>query len=224
MELYLGSCLDYLSRLGDKSVDNVFADLPYGNKTKYVGYDDSRENLTKLINKFMPEAFRVANKVIITPGNGNQYLYPPPTWTLAFVNKAGIGRSGWGFSCWQPILVYGNDPFLQDRKGARPDTYFMNGSGDNDKNTIHPCPKPFDVMEWIIWRTTRPGETVLDPFMGNGTTGVVCVKNNREFIGCELSEVYFELARKKIEEAASQPKLFEIDLDFRFQKEQLNLW
>lgn len=174
-------CIDYVKGLEDKSIDNIFADLPYGNNTNYDSYEDTQENLIELINKFMPEAFRVANRIIITPGNGNQYFYPRPTWTLAFVNKAGIGRTKWGFNCWQPILVYGKDPFLQNKKGARPDVYFMNGAGDNDKNTVHPCPKPFDVMNWIIWRTTSNGETVLDPFMGNGTTGVVCVKNNRYF-------------------------------------------
>lgn len=206
--LHNKNSIEVMRSMKDKSVDCVFADPPYGNETDYATYHDTRENLVKLISEFMPEALRVAKRVVITPGNGNQWLYPEPTWVLAFTNPAGVGRSSWGFSCWQPILVYGNDPFLASGRGCRPDTLFMKNSGDVDKHNGHPCPKPNNVMRWIIERTTSEKDLVLDPFMGSGTTGVACVQLGRKFIGCEISPEYYSIAERRIKEAELQPSLF----------------
>ena len=61
----------------------------------------------------------------------------------------------------------------------------------------HPTQKPLYAMEWLIERLTNDGDVVLDPFMGSGTTGVACQNLNRDFIGCELSDEYFEMAQKR---------------------------
>lgn len=201
-------CISYLRSLKDKSVDVVFADPPYGVGMDYDGYEDTRENLIRLVNVFMPEALRVARRVAITPGNSNQWLYPEPTWTLAFVNPAGVGRSAWGFSCWQPILVYGKDPYLSNGMGARPDVFIMKHSGDIDNDVDHPCPKPNNVMRWIVERVSLPGETILDPFMGTGTTGAAAVTLKRNFIGVDQSEKYVSIARAKIAAAERAPAMF----------------
>ena len=65
----------------------------------------------------------------------------------------------------------------------------------------HPAEKPEALMEWIISEATNPGETVVDLFMGSGTTGVACVNTGRNFIGMELDLGYFEVAKKRIEDA-----------------------
>ena len=62
-------------------------------------------------------------------------------------------------------------------------------------------------MEWIISEATKPGETVVDLFMGSGTTGVSCVNTGRKFIGMELDPGYFEAAKRRIEEAQAQARL-----------------
>jgi len=62
-------------------------------------------------------------------------------------------------------------------------------------------------MRWILERTTRPAETVLDPFMGSGTTGVACVQKGRNFIGIEIEPKYFEIAQRRIAEAEAQLRL-----------------
>jgi len=59
-------------------------------------------------------------------------------------------------------------------------------------------------MRWLIENGTDQGATVLDPFMGSGTTGVACVQAGRNFIGCEISEEYFRIAEKRIAQAAAQ--------------------
>jgi site-specific DNA-methyltransferase (adenine-specific) len=67
--------------------------------------------------------------------------------------------------------------------------------------TIHPTQKPVALMEYLVKTYTNEGETVLDFCMGSGTTGVACAKNNRNFIGIELDEGYFEIASKRIADA-----------------------
>ena len=63
----------------------------------------------------------------------------------------------------------------------------------------HPTQKPLYAMKWLIERLTNDGDVVLDPFMGSGTTGVACQNLNRDFIGCELSDEYFEMAQKRLQ-------------------------
>ncbi len=64
-------------------------------------------------------------------------------------------------------------------------------------------------MAEILSDFTSSGQTILDPFMGSGTTGVACVNLGRKFIGIEIDETYFDIACKRIEEAYRQPRLFE---------------
>ena len=65
----------------------------------------------------------------------------------------------------------------------------------------HPTQKPVPLLEYLIKTYTNEGETVLDFTMGSGSTGVACVNTKRNFIGIELDEKYFEIAKKRIEEA-----------------------
>lgn len=69
----------------------------------------------------------------------------------------------------------------------------------NEKG-LHPTQKPVSLMEYLIKTYTNEGDTVLDFTMGSGTTGVACVNTGRKFIGIELDEDYFEIARNRIEE------------------------
>ena len=70
-----------------------------------------------------------------------------------------------------------------------------------DKNKVHPTQKPVALMEYLIHTYTNEGETVLDNCMGSGSTGVACVNTNRKFIGIELDQGYFDIAKKRIESA-----------------------
>jgi site-specific DNA-methyltransferase (adenine-specific) len=74
------------------------------------------------------------------------------------------------------------------------------------KSAIHPTQKPVDLLEYLIKTYTNEGETVLDFTMGSGSTGVACVNTNRNFIGIELDEKYFNIAKDRIEEAKKNIK------------------
>jgi site-specific DNA-methyltransferase (adenine-specific) len=73
---------------------------------------------------------------------------------------------------------------------------------------IHPTQKPVALMEYLIKTYTNEGETVLDFTMGSGTTGVACVNQNRQFIGIEKDDKYYEIAKKRIKEAENACGLF----------------
>jgi len=69
----------------------------------------------------------------------------------------------------------------------------------NSANRLHPTQKPLELIEYLIKTYTNDGDTVLDNCMGSGTTGVACKNLNRNFIGMELDQDYFEIAKKRIE-------------------------
>ena len=78
----------------------------------------------------------------------------------------------------------------------------------SDGGTVHPTQKPVALMEYLIKTYTNEGETVLDFTMGSGTAGVACVNLKRKFIGIELDDKYFEIAKERIEKAQQQMRLF----------------
>ena len=82
-------------------------------------------------------------------------------------------------------------------------------SFDRDKNKLHPTQKPVALLEYLIKTYTNEGEIVLDNCMGSGSTGVACININRKFIGVELEEKYFEMAKNRIEEAQNNIKEIE---------------
>ena len=77
---------------------------------------------------------------------------------------------------------------------------------ERGERSVHPTQKPIAVMAWAIGFCKS--DTILDPFMGSGTTGVACAKMGKKFIGIELDEDYFNIACRRIEEAYKQPDLF----------------
>jgi len=129
-------------------------------------------------------------------------IYTPPDWTMAWVITAGAGQNKWGFTCWQPILVYGKCPFRANRMGARPDILCSN---ERSEKKGHACPKPIGLWTKLLERcSVKETDIVLDPFMGSGTTGVACLNTNRNFIGIELDETYFNISKQRIENAIKE--------------------
>lgn len=82
------------------------------------------------------------------------------------------------------------------------------GSGHGGASNGHPTQKPRRLMNELVGLFTNDGQTVCDPFMGSGTTGVACMTLNRRFVGIELEPKYFDLACERIENAQRQERLF----------------
>jgi site-specific DNA-methyltransferase (adenine-specific) len=209
-DLYLADCLDVMRDMQAGSVDAVITDPPYGVDWEYASYNDKKESLEQLIGIFVPECKRVSRNVVaIFTGVSHTDYYKNADWRACWACPAGTGMGPWGFTCWTPIVLYGKDPYLQNRMGGRPDIFVDRhpvriGSG-------HPCEKPLSIMRWITIRVSiSKNDTILDPFMGSGTTGVACMQLGRKFIGIEIDPGYFEIARKRIEQAAKQELLFTV--------------
>lgn len=84
-------------------------------------------------------------------------------------------------------------------------------ASERGEERVHPTQKPVAVMDWVIRQTTAKGQTILDPYMGSGTTGVACAKLGRPFVGIEIERRYFDAACERIATAHSEPTLFDLD-------------
>ena len=94
----------------------------------------------------------------------------------------------------------------ENQDGKRYPLTVLNFAGEHNRNKLHPTQKPVALLEYLICTYTNENEIVLDSCMGVGSTGVACVNTNRKFIGCEIDEHYFEIAKQRIEEAFASIK------------------
>lgn len=218
--LYLGDCLEIMTTL--KPVDAVVTDPPYGvmlgevkngqaitrGQQPYLSFSDTPKYIEDVCVKVIKAAIQWADRVVLTPGNRCMFLYPQPDDFGVWYNPAGASFGKWGYLLAQPILYYGKDP--RRGKCAFASSIWGLNSGDVGiiKNKKHPCPKPLAFTKWLVHKSTTDGETICDPFMGSGTTGIACVEMGRPFIGIEIEEKYFDLSCERIEKAQRQPDMF----------------
>jgi len=202
-ELIHADCIKVLRNMPDKSVDCIITDPPYGVGIDYGDtYEDTRDNLDLLVREALPEMRRVARRVALTCGTRNIQLYPQPTWVLAWL-YFGNNCSPWGFNCWQPILVYGADPDLRLRMRRTDTIRCYDRARTPPEPNSHPCPKSLNFMRKLANRVApSPADTILDPFMGSGTTGVVAIQLGHKFIGIEINGDYMGVAKRRIAQAS----------------------
>lgn len=213
--LYRGDCLEVLPTLG--KVDAVVTDPPYGvmlgkkannqrfNRLEYESFEDTPLNVDEICVPAVVAALCKADRGIVTPGVKNMWKYPKPDHCGAAYYPCATGCNSWGFSNWQPLFYYGKDPF--GGKGSLHDSF---KSTEPAEQNGHPCPKPIGQMRWMVSRVSLPLHTILDPFMGSGTTGVACVNLGRKFIGIEIEPKYFDIACKRIEKAYQDQALLDL--------------
>ena len=209
--LYLGDCMDILPTLG--MVDAVITDPPYGIgadkkgahssirddvQWSHQGWDEGRPP-----RALFAQMLSMAPASAIWGGNYFADLLPASSGWLCWRKP----EAETGFSLADVELCWTNQQFA-----ARTKT-FQRRDGNQ-----HPTQKPVAVMAWSIG--FMPGKSVLDPFMGSGTTGVACIQLGRKFIGIERDPKYFDIACKRIEQAVAQGKLFEPE---PYKPEQINL-
>lgn len=197
--LYLGDCRDILPTL--PKIDAVVTDPPYGIADKWKGGSGhgwgkatAEAELRNQWDETTPSAetmlaiVSAAKEVIIWGGN---YFELPPSRCWLVWNKPERN-----FTLAEAELAWTNrDNVVRVLDYAR-----------SDPDRLHPTQKPVGVMRWSISKTK--GETILDPFMGSGTTGVAAVQMGRNFIGIEREQKYFDIACKRIEDAQRQTDLF----------------
>ena len=172
-------CLDILPTLPDGCVDAVIADPPYG--IGVAEWDIFSSQWLTVARRLGPAAVFSGVRAISD--------YPRADWIGAWVRVGSTQRCGKfkGFNNWEPILFYGIDSLANDviatPNYAQPDIE-------------HPSPKPLRLMELLVLR--MPGDIILDPFCGSGTTCVAAKKLGRRYIGIEISEKYCAIARLRL--------------------------
>lgn len=205
--LYLGDCRDILPTLGKR--DAVVTDPPYG-IGEAAGKNASRTNVA-IARDYGDDAWdnqpvdaetmalvREAGRWLIIFG-GNYYDCPPTSCWLVWDKLNGANDFA---DC---ELAWTNLP-----KAVRRIRYLWNGMlrANGEGRGDHPTQKPVGVMAWAL-QQLPPIQTVLDPFMGSGTTGVACVAAGLSFTGIEQRVQYFDAACRRVEEAYRQPRLFD---------------
>jgi DNA modification methylase len=132
-------------------------------------------------------------KVAIIMGTTAIWQFPAPRWVACWARPASSARSKvGGFSHWSPILLYGDLTLKVDfRSWHAIANAYESGFG-------HPSPKLECLMYWLVEELSAPGDVVLDPFMGSGTTLVAAKRLGCRAIGIEIEERYCEIAAKRL--------------------------
>lgn len=213
IQLYLGDCIEVLPHLS--KVDAVVTDPPYGIGFKYASHDDSPEGYGEWLWSVIEKC-----EQILSDG-GPVFVFQAMLNVRHFSNwfprEFRIYAAAKNFVQMRPVAMqYSFDPVIVWWKGkpsfsagtANKDFYIADtASVISNKSNIekgHPCPRPLDCMCHIVEQWAQG--TILDPFMGSGTTGVACVNLGRKFIGIEKEPKYFEIAVKRIERALSEER------------------
>lgn len=180
----------------DLRADLVFADPPYGVGMKYgdAYVDEGGGGYQAFITAIAADLPTIAPVALVTPGIRNLWLWPQATWVLCWGKPGSTRRSDLGgFNEWEPVLVYGKRRVYNDFLRLPDCANHANGAtGD------HPCPKPVALLRWLVEKWSEKGETVLDPFMGSGTTLRAAKDLGRKAIGIEIEERYCEIAAKRL--------------------------
>lgn len=194
--LYLGCCMEMLPAL--VKVDAVITDPPYGigfaaQPTKWQRRAGQAPEDWDDATAVDIDALRSLGAVQIVWG-GNYYGLPPTRGWLSWF-KPDAPPSMASFE-----LAWTN----QDRNARQ---MSVSIGATNAERVGHPTQKPLSLMRWCIEHAGQC-ETILDPFMGSGTTGVAAIQMGRKFIGIEREQKYFDIACRRIEQAYAQGQLF----------------
>ena len=208
-ELIIGDAVEKLRRLPKGYADIAITDPPYNVGLEYASTDDNKENYAEWCQEWLAELERVCTGTIaISVGQANLSLWATikkPTWWLAWWKPSAMGRCPVGFNNWEPIAVYKRSKI--NKQGC---DVIRAPIVTTDKSVVgHPCPKPLDWAVKQIEMFAPPGCTIIDPFMGSGTTLVACKELNRNGIGIEINEKYCEIAKKRLK-ATCKPLFIDV--------------
>jgi site-specific DNA-methyltransferase (adenine-specific) len=219
IDLRQGDCLKVMKTINDGTIDLIVTDPPYlinykTNRRKDKEHDFcsviKNDNNPKLISDYIKECYRIMKD------NTAMYMFCNCDKVDYF--KQELENSG--FKIKNMIIWVKNNwtaGDLQAQFGKQYEIIFLvnkgrclfNGKRITDiwnfdkvvgKNQLHQNQKPIDLLEQCILKHSKENDIIFDGFMGSGSTGVACIKLNRNFIGIELDEHYFEIAKERINE------------------------
>jgi len=216
--LYLGDCLDVMKDMPDKSVDAVITDPPYSTP---VAVAFGRQKVRRLSDLCIQESYTSFIKdyleKILTDNGRICFCCDDSYFPVLFAqfyewHNTGVviwdkGRIGMGnpFRKQHELILFATRGIFLPEKANISSVIKCQPVSIGQRN--HGAEKPVGLISELIKATTLKGETILDPFMGSGTTGVACVQTGRKFIGIEIEPKYFDIAVKRIKDAQQQMRL-----------------
>ena len=217
--LLLGDCLERMKDIQDNSVDLCVSDIPYkltgggkgdganSKRPKGILEDNSQLMQVPKFEDWLPELYRVMKD------GSHIYLMCNFKNLNDLMNKSlAVGFKHINLLVWEKnnctpsqfymknceytlLLRKGKSKYINDIGGSKTVHKFNNIIG----NKAHPTEKPEELMKFYVENSSNVGDTVLDMFMGSGSTGVACVNTNRKFIGVEMNEEYFDIGASRME-------------------------
>lgn len=218
-KLYNQDCLDVMKDMQDNSVDLIVTDPPYkttsrgssGGTGGMLKSDDFKKGMvfnhnSITFNEWLPECFRV-----LKDGCHAYFMTNNKNLSKMLIAAESAGFSVFKTLIWVKNTAITNMYYMDNheyiifcRKGNAKKIHNCGTKSvlcyDNPKNKKHPTEKPVELMQTLVENSSNGGDIVLDPFMGSGSTGVACKSLNRKFIGIELDETYFNIAKERIED------------------------
>lgn len=210
IDLRHGDCFEILKSFSDKTVDVSFTSPPYNRKRndKYKFYDDTLTNYFEFLCGFTDELLRITRGNTFVNIQKNYYNkedvfkyighYAKKIKEIVIWEKTNpMPAGGKNITNSYEFFIVLGDVSLKSNK-----TYTKNiitTSVNSNMFKEHKAVMKQEVSDWFIENFTKENDIILDCFMGLGTTGLSCVKYGRNFIGIELNETYFNLAKDRIE-------------------------
>ena len=213
IDLRQGDCLELMKDIPDKSIDLIIIDPPYSTPT-ITGF--GRKQVKNVADLSIQETYMKCLKEEferILKDNSPIFIFCDdkyyPSIYRAFYNWQSVqmivwdkGKIGMGkpFRKRHELIVYANRETIDYNRTENITHYptVLNYKVVTEKEKVHPAQKPIKLLEDLILGFSNENDTVLDCFMGSGSTGVACVNTNRNFIGIELDENYFNIAKERI--------------------------
>lgn len=192
--IYHSDCAEILPML--PQVDHVLTDPPYNVGLDYSNGDDRADYESWCAEWF---SLLTASSIALTPGTVNVSMWcriKEPHWIIGWHKPAAMGPSPFGVCNWEPVLFWGKP------KRNRGVDVIQAGIVSDRSLDGHPCPKPEKWATGLIALLSDPGSTILDPFMGSGTTLVAAKRLGRKAIGIEIEERYCEIAANRLAQGA----------------------
>ena len=218
-KIYNEDCLEGMKRIPDNIVDLVVTGPPYCIGTTSNGQKGSWTD-NNLIRPFFDAYFRELKRVckgkselyINTDWRTYPFLYPIMqkyfniknliVWDYEWI-KAG---SHYRFS--HEFIIYAIQGDVNRKFSASErDVWRIKPINFTSKEKLHNAQKPLELVQKMIVNSSNENDVVLDTFMGSGTTAVACIETNRNYIGFEIDEKYYQTALRRIEDLHVEPKL-----------------
>lgn len=236
IKLLQGDCFELIKQIPDKSIDLVITDPPYEvHAGKYISGSSKGWNLNFLFEKQdITKGYDLSyfsNLIFNKMKTPNIYFWASkkqiPAYIDIWVNKF---KCAFEILCWHKdnaLPTYRNK-YLSDTEYClyfhigkceptsyeKARTFWVQSINIKDKKKyFHPTIKPLNIISTLIENSSSENDTVLDCFMGSGSTGVACKNLNRNFIGMELNEEYFDIAKQRIENGFVQKGMSEDELN-----------